>query len=297
MIRALFLPRRDRGLARAWMSGEAGRAPIEEAMRHWPRRAPMIRALLLALALVGMTGAAPFDPFARARIDERPGAQVPLAGPLRDEHGARTTLRAIGGGKAILLVPVLHDCPNLCGVTLDGLAAAMRAAEVAAGRDAALVAFGIDPAETAADAQRALDLLARRHPELAAHVHATTGSAGAIRAVTDALGYRYAYDPRIGQYAHAAAIAVLTPDGRLSRWLYGLAPEPADLTAALAQARAGRTGGLARRLILLCYHYDPATGRYSLAIAWLLRVAGIATVLAILLYILLAKRRERPGGC
>ena len=257
----------------------------------------MIRALILALALVVTTAAAPFDPFAQARIDEHPGAQVPMSVPLRNEDGAQTTLGKIGAGKPILLIPVLHDCPNLCGVTLDGLASAMRMSNVIGGRDAAVIAFGIDPKESAGDARRALDLLAERHPELAGRIHATIGSAQSIHGVTDALGYHYAYDPRIGQYAHAAATAVLTPDGRLSRWLYGLAPEPADLTAALAQARAGRTGGFVQRLILLCYHYDPETGRYSLAIAWLIRVACIATVLAILLFVLLAKRRERLDEC
>jgi protein SCO1/2 len=113
--------------------------------------------------------------------------------------------------------------------------------------------------------------------------------------VTEAIGYRFAYDPRIGQYAHAAATAVLTPDGHLSRWLYGLAPEPAELTAALADARQGRTGGWVRRLSLLCYHYDPATGRYSLAIGWLLRGAGLLTAASLLLFVSLARRREQVG--
>ena len=107
-----------------------------------------------------------------------------------------------------------------------------------------------------------------------------TGDASAVAAVTDALGYRYAWDERIGQYAHVAAIAVLTPDGRLARWLYGLAPQPGDLALALTDAGQGRIGGLAEQLLLLCYRYDPASGRYTGAIWSALRIGGgLASIL------------------
>jgi protein SCO1/2 len=256
-----------------------------------------MRVLILLAALLCATAAAPFDPFAAARIDERPGARIPMAGNLLDENGARRDLATLAGKRPILLVPVLHDCPNLCGVTLDGLATAMRAAGVEAGRDAAVIAFGIDPRESPDDARLSLARLAERHPELAGRIHATVADAATIHAVTDPLGYHFAYDPRIGQYAHAAATAVLTPDGRLNRWLYGLAPEPAALKAALAEARAGDTGGWTRQLVLLCYHYDPETGRYSLAIGWLLRGAGLLTVAALLLYLIVARQRDGKRQC
>lgn len=245
------------------------------------------------LIAAGAIAASPFDPFGEARIDERPGAQVPISTPLTAEDGSTTSIARLARGRPILLVPVLHDCPNLCGVTLDGLASAMQAAHVVGDRDVSVISFGIDPDETSADARAALDRLAARHPELAGRIHGTTTSRAAIRAVTDALGYRFAYDPRIRQYAHAAAIAALTPDGRFSRWLYGIAPAPADLTAALADARAGRTGGFVQQLILLCYHYDPDTGRYTLAIDWLLRAFGLLTVAGLLAFIAMARRRER----
>lgn len=260
------------------------------------RRPPFLLAAFV-FATATATAAPSFDPFSQARIDEHPGAHVVMNTRFLDEAGAPTTLAALGGGRPVLLVPVLHDCPNLCGITLDGLGTAMRQAGVTGGRDASVIAFGIDPKETAADARGALDRLTGRHPELAGRIHATVGSDAAVHAVTDAIGYRFAYDSRIGQYAHAAAVAVLTPDGRFSRWLYGLTPEPAALTAALADARAGRTGGWGRQLLLLCYHYDPETGRYSLAIDWLLRAAGLLTVVMLLLVILLLKRRERARQC
>lgn len=250
-------------------------------------------ALFLAFALIA---AAPFNAFDQARIDERPGARVPLAANVVDEAGRPTTLAALAGGRPILLVPVLHDCPNLCEVTLDGLARAMRQDRLAGGRDVALIAFGIDPRETPADARGALGRLAQRHPELAGRMHATIATPAAIGAVTGALGYHFAYDRAAGQYAHAAAVAVLAPDGRLARWLYGLAPDPAALAAALADARAGRTSW-AQQLLLLCYHYDPATGRYSLAIDWLLRGLGLLTAGGLLLFILLSRRREGARPC
>ncbi len=120
---------------------------------------------------------------------------------------------------------------------------------------------------------------------------ALTGREREIRRVTDALGYRYAWDDRIGQYAHMAATAVLTPDGRLSSWLYGLNPTPAELDAAIDQAAAGRSGGVMQRLLVECYHYDPRTEhRVQKGLSWRFKI-GLLTVLAIGLLILLLRRR------
>lgn len=250
----------------------------------------MRRRLLLILPL--LVAAAPFDPFGAATIDDRPGAVIPLDDIFRDQTGRAVTLRQVAAGRPILLAPVLHECPNFCGVTLDNLAGAVEQAAPAP-NSAAVVAFGIDPREGRAAAAADVRKIAADHPGAGARIIALTGPAPAIRHVTDALGYRYAFDPRIGQYAHAAALAVLTPDGHLSRWLYGISQKPADLSAALADARAGRSGGIVDRLILLCYHYDPQQGRYGLAIDRLLKVACAATVLALLASFLLQRRRER----
>ncbi|PEQ13648.1 hypothetical protein B2G71_04795 [Novosphingobium sp. PC22D] len=254
--------------------------------------------LWLVLLLIALSpaawAAAPFDPFGAARIDERPGAQVPLDARLVDARGRPTSLRAIGQGKPIVLTPVLHECPNICGVTLSGVADALAAQDdLRAGRDFAVVAFGIDPEERPADARADIGRLAKQRSDgLPASLVATVGDADQLHAVTDALGYHYAFDPRIGQYAHAAATAVLTPDGRLVRWLYGLSPDPAQMREALADAEAGRTGGFLKQLILLCYHYDPETGTYSLLIDRVVRYAGIATVVLIAALILFLRRRS-----
>jgi protein SCO1/2 len=255
----------------------------------------MIR--LAALLVLFATPALALDPFAATGIDRPDGATLPLDGTLRDHPGDPVTLAGLADGRPILLVPVLHECPNICGVTLSGLAQAMLPQPSRPGRDFTLVAFGIDPAETPADARTARDRLAAGFPQLdPTALHARTGTAAEIAAVTDALGYRYAWDPEIGQYAHVAAAAVLTHDGRLTAWLYGIAPDPTDLKLALTEAGEGRIGTWTDQLLLLCYHYDPVTGRYGSLVTGLLRAAGAATAGggALLIGIALFRERRRP---
>ncbi len=260
----------------------------------------MIRTVLLLLIVLVASPVAAFDPFGAAGIDRKADAAVPLDRPFRDEAGAAVTLRGLAGGKPIVLVPVLHDCPNICGITLSGLAQAIRVQSFRPGRDFALVAFGIDPKEGPAVARASLDELEKAFPDLPTEgIHALTGRAEDIAAVTGGLGYRYAWDDRIGQYAHVAAVAVLTADGRLSRWLYGITPDPTDLKLALTEAGEGRLGGWTDQLLLLCYHYDPQTGRYGSLVSWLLRLGGGATVafgVGLIGVSLVRERRRTEGG-
>ncbi|HKR88144.1 MAG TPA: hypothetical protein VJS38_08195 [Phenylobacterium sp.] len=247
-------------------------------------------ALLALAALPAATQAAPpFDPLHAAAIDGQAGVQIPMQVPLRDAHGRPTTLALIAGGKPVLLAPVQHRCPNLCGYSLDGLAQRLHATGL--DRDAAVVALGIDPRETPADAAASAGRLAGL-----ADAYAVVGAAPQVAALTGALGYRYAWDPRLGQYAHLAAVAVLTPDGRLSSWLYGLAPPDPVLRAAVRTAARGGLGALGDRLTLLCYHYDPQTGRYDSRVALALKLGGAAVVLALAAFIALSLRRERRSA-
>jgi protein SCO1/2 len=244
------------------------------------------------LTLAGAASAAePFDPFRLARVDGQPGAQVPLDGPFRDEAGRAVTLREIADGRPILLAPVQHRCPNICGATLEGLGRAVDGQATKPGRDVEIVAFGIDPRETPADAAvSAGRLRAALHGRPA---HALVGAAADVAAVTGALGYRYVWDPRIGQYAHVAAVAVLTPDGRLSTWLYGVQPPPEVLQAAVGGAGRGSLGGLGDRILLLCYHYAPTVGRYGPAALTALKIVAGACVLALAGFIAASLVRER----
>ncbi len=250
----------------------------------------MIR--LVTLLVLFAAPAFGLDAFKATGIDRRDGAVVPLDRPFRDADGETVTLSALARGRPIVLVPVVHACPNICGVTLSGLAQAILAGPYRPGRDFVLVAFGIDPAEGPAEAKAAQDQLARSFPELGP-TRSLTGSATDVAAVTQALGYRYAWDADIGQYAHLAAAAVLTPDGRLAAWLYGIAPDPGDLKLALTEAGQGRLGRWTDQVLLLCYHYDPVTGRYGSLITGLMRIAAVGTAGGGGLLIGLALLRER----
>jgi protein SCO1/2 len=256
----------------------------------------MIARGLALLAVLAFAGGAvdPNDPFKAAAIVERPGAAIPLDQVFVDSSGQPTTLRRIAAGKPLLITPVQHECPNICGVTLAGIAAAIDGQDkFQPGRNFAIVALGIDPREGPAAARDDLRRLAAQRAAARWQPIALTGNA---RPITDALGYRYAWSDQLRQYAHLSATAVVTPDGKLSSWLYGLSPTPAQFDAALSQAAASRTGSVMQRLLLLCFHYDPSTGRYSLAITKALRLAGVATVLLIGLAIWLLSRRGRRAS-
>lgn len=253
----------------------------------------MRAALILLLALLAFPAAgeavAPFDPLHAAAIDGRLGVQLPMQTPLRDAQDRPVTLAGLGAGRPILLAPVQHHCPNLCGYTLDGLAARLR--ETGLDRRTSVVALGIDPKETPADAAASAARLAGL-----ADAHAVVGAAPQVAALTGALGYRYAWDPRLGQYAHLAAVAVLTPQGKLSSWLYGLQPPAPVLRAAVQAAAKGGLGAIGDRIILLCYHYDPQTGRYDNLVAGALKAGAGAVVLALAAFVALSLRRERRKG-
>lgn len=257
----------------------------------------MIRIAFLLLASLTLWPApvaaqSPFDPFGVASVEERPGASVPINGRFVDSTGQSRTLAEIADGRPIVLAPVLHECPNLCGVTLAGLADAIAGQPMQPGRDFVVVIFGIDPEEGPDAAAANLARMQQRRSDGAlAGAVALVGNQQSVRAVTDAIGFRYAWDDRIGQYAHVAAVALLTPDGRLSGWLYGLSPQPRELTQAIAAAGEGRTGSWTDRLLLLCYHYDPQTGHYTARIELLLKIAAGLTVAALAVLVWRLRRR------
>jgi protein SCO1/2 len=257
-----------------------------------------MKAIVVLLALVlsaGSAGAA-FDPFKATGIDHRADARVPLDLAFQDETGRAVTLRQLANGKPVLFVPVVHRCPNICGLTLAGIAEAVQIQKFVAGRDFTLVAFGIDPREGMGEASASIGELRKAFPALAGGIHAVTGKPADIDAVLKSLGYRVAWDNDLNQYAHIAAVAVLTADGRLSHWLYGITPDPKDVRLALTEAGQGKIGSWGDQLLLLCYHYDAQAGRYGSVIWLLLRLAGAATAISGTGWIGLALWRERRKG-
>jgi protein SCO1/2 len=259
----------------------------------------MLAAMLAVLAARGTAARvepAAVRPAALAGVDyeQRLGNQLPLATRFRDERGAAVSLADYAGGRPLLVVPAYYRCPMLCTLVLDGVVRGLRGMG-ADPPDVEVVVVGIDPAETPAQAaERKARLLGDGdRPE---RWHLLTGEEPAIRAVTDAVGFGYAWDEARGQWAHPAGVVVTTPDGRVSRYLLGIEYAPRDLRLALVEASAGRLGSLVDRLLLFCYRYDPATGTYGLAVLRGVRLAGALTVLGLAWFVAAAVRRERRSG-
>lgn len=256
------------------------------------------RAWLISLTLLALPAAsapvAPPDLLQRAGIEQKLGAQVPLAARFREAGGQTVSLAAVSAGRPVLLALGYYRCPNLCDVVLHGLARAVAGIDLQPGREIEVVFVSIDPHETPADAARSQAMLVRANPHAhVAHWHFLSGDAGAIRALAQAVGFRYFRDPRNGQYAHAAAAVVLTGSGRVAQYYYGVSYPPDSLRLALVDASAGRLGSPIDRLVLLCCGYDPATGRYSLLIGRLMQLMGVAFVLLLALWLLWLRRRSR----
>jgi protein SCO1/2 len=222
---------------------------------------------------------------------------VPADGLFRDETGKTVALRQYLG-KPVILNLVYYQCPTLCSQTLNGLTRSMKPLSLEPGKDFNVVTVSIDPTETPELARRKRKAYLKRldRPGAERGWHFLTGEEPAIRALADSVGFRYSYNPRTKLYAHAVGIVILTPNGEVARYLYGIDFPPKELQFALTEASAGKIGSPIARVLLLCYDYDAATGRYTLAIVRLIRVFGIITALAVGFYVGVMLLRERRSG-
>lgn len=237
-----------------------------------------------ASAATAASNAAPADDaLSAARLDQHIGATLPLELPFLDEHGHRVTLADYFDAKPVILAPVWYSCPDLCNVTLNGLAAGLAGVDFRAGADYRVVAVSIDPRDGAERAAALETELMQRSGNSANGEgwHLLTGSQAAVSRLMDTIGFRYRYDERTGQYAHPATIALVAADGRVTRYLPGIEFPPPDLRLALLETARGNLGSVVDTVLLRCFSYDPATGRYTLAIVGLLRVLGTLTVLGL----------------
>ncbi|EJF68207.1 electron transport protein SCO1/SenC [Pseudomonas sp. Ag1] len=251
---------------------------------------------LLACLVLQPVMAQGFDPFTAAGIDSsRVGSRLALDTRFTDQHGGSVRLGDLLNGQPTLLVPLYFRCPNVCGAALSTLFSQLANQPYRLGRDFQVIAFSFDPREDVSAAREELAKLSQHWPALAnaPGLHLMTGDAAASQALADSIGFGYRFDPQQQQYAHSSAVALVTADGRLSRWLYGLGYQASDLRLALTEAGQGKLGAIKEQLLLLCYHYDPQSGTYSSRIILLLQVAGVATVLVLGLFIGVAVRRER----
>lgn len=250
-------------------------------------------AVLLA-ALLGPPQARP-SPIDGIGIDQKPGATIPLDLPFRDEEGKPLSLREAAGNKPFILAPVYYRCPQLCNQVLLGLLTGLKDVGPSAGGPFHVVAFSFDPTEDASLAAARKAGLLRTYGRAGADRgwRFLTGDKASIGRLCDGVGFRYTFNPDTGQYGHAAAIFVLTADGRIARALFGLDFPSRDLRLAIAEAAEGKTGSIVDPLLLYCYRYDPATGRYGLSVLRLLRAGAVATAVALAAAIALLARRHR----
>jgi len=234
-------------------------------------------------------------------IDQHLNEQLPLDLHFRDEMGKDVRLGEFFSQRPVIVSLVYYRCPMLCGEVLNGLTSAISVVSFDLGKDYDIVTVSIDPRETPADAAKMKQVYLRRynrHADASSEQgwHFLTGSEDQIKKLAAAVGFRYVYDPRINQYAHASAIEVATPEGRISQYYYGIEYSPKDLRLGLIQASKNRIGNLADAFVLYCYHYDPATGHYGATIMRILRLAGIATVLLLGGFIFPMVRRDVRSG-
>ena len=249
-----------------------------------------MRRIVLLLVWVACAASAPLPgDFA---YTQKPGAQLPTDTTLRDATGRQVRIGKLAEGRPMILALGYFHCPNLCGVVRADLYNALSHTGLVAGEDYTLVSLSIDPAETSADAAAAKRADAAQFP-LAAAGHFLTGSADAVRAVADAVGFRGKFDPEQKQFLHPAGIVFLTPSGAVSSYLLGVGYAPADVRLGVTRAQTGTIAARALPVLLLCFHFDPTTGRYTLAVLKLLELGGGLTVLVIGGTLLLAFRRER----
>jgi protein SCO1 len=231
-------------------------------------------------------------------IEQHLDGQVPPELPFVDEAGRTVALGDFFGKKPLILNLVYYNCTMLCGEVLSGLTGAMKMVKFDVGNEFDVVTVSFNPHETptiaAAKKQEYLKRYGR--PGAAAGWHFLTGPAESINALTKAVGFQYQYDSKINQFAHATAIMVLTPQGRISRYFYGVDYPPKDLRMGLVEASQGKIGNAVDQVLLYCYHYDPATGKYGAIVSNILRLGAGVTILLLggLLFILFRLEKVAP---
>lgn len=233
-------------------------------------------------------------------LDQRLGERVALDAVFYDEAGKTVRLADYFGATPVVLVLNYFQCPRLCPLVLDGLTRSLQALAFSIGEQFQVITVSIDARDTPAVAAAQKTRYVRRYgrPGAAAGWHFLTGVAAEIERLARSVGFRYTYDAHADQFVHAAGIMILTPQGKLARYFYGLDYAPRALRLGLVEAAANTIGSPVDRLLLFCYHYDPATGSYSLVIMNVVRLAGAATVLGVgvLMGILFYRERRKSAA-
>ena len=265
--------------------------------RYWQQR--IVAALLV---LTAAPASAATEPGADVRppalrevgIDQRLGESLPLDAPFRDDHGQSVTLGDFFGRKPVVLVMTYFECPMLCTLVLNGLTKTLKTMNFEPGKEFDVVVVSFDPRDTPelAAKKKATYVAEYGRVVTADGWHFLTGDQAAIARVATAVGFRYKWVPEEKQFAHAAAIMVATPEGRMSRYFYGVDYAGRDLRLGLIEAADHKIGSAVDVLLLFCYRYDPATGKYGAIVLNMVRIGGVATVLVIGAFMAVMFRRE-----
>ncbi|HKE04398.1 MAG TPA: SCO family protein [Blastocatellia bacterium] len=228
-------------------------------------------------------------------IDQLLNNQVPLDLEFRDEDGRTVKLSDYFKDKPVVLSLVYYNCPQLCTQVLTGLLGTLKTLPMTPGKEFVNLTVSFDPREKPelASAKKAEYLNRYKRPGAEAGWHFLTGDEAAIQALTKAVGFRFVWDPVSKQYAHASGIIVLTPQGKVSRYFYGIEYAPRDLRFGVIDASAGKIGSLADRIIFYCYQYDPERGTYGLVVMRVLRIFASMTLTTLLALFLYLRRKER----
>jgi len=234
-------------------------------------------------------------PLREIGFDQNIGDRLPLDTEVIDEQGRAVRIGSYFGTRPVILLFAYYSCPMLCTQVINGLASAVGVLSLKPGRDFDVIVVSFDPRDTpqtsAVKKAQYLDRYTASGADAATHF--VTAAEPAIERLTKSAGFRYVWDKETQQFAHPTGVIVLTPDGRMARYLFGIEYGPRDLRLALVEASAGRVGNAVDTLLLYCYHYDPMTGRYGVAIMRTLRVAGASTVLALGAFVFVMFRREK----
>lgn len=263
-------------------------------------------ALALAALLCGLASAQIFTPpetktiappgLEGVGIDQRLNEQVPLNLTFKDEQGMTVQLGDyFHQGRPVILNLVYYQCPMLCTEVLNGLTSALKVIKFVPGNQFEIVTLSIDPRETPqlAANKKAMYLKRLGNPDAGKGWHFLTGQQPQIAALASAVGWRYRYDPKLDQFAHAAGIILITPEGKIAQYYYGVEYSAKDMRLGIVEASQNRIGSLADAVLLYCYHYDPRTGKYGATITNIVRLAGVATVLVLGGALILLFRKEK----
>lgn len=261
-------------------------------MRRW------IGLALLGVASTASAQNVPLGILDEVAIEQRLDERLPLEATFRDARGREIELGSVFGERPVLLAPVYYECPMLCQEVLRGLVRGLKGIPFDVGIELDVVAISFDAGETPELArskrEEILDLYGERGNT--GGWHFLTGDEATIDRFTESIGFRYAYDEARDEFAHASAVVLATPDGRIARYFFGLDYAPRDLRLGVVEASNGTVGGAVEALLLYCYHYDPLTGAYGVVIMNVLRIAGLVTVLLLGGFILVSLRRDRNGS-